>query len=70
MSMNKKRATIGPSDKPFGTGQHGGEPLDIEQGGRHGQEEKGDVARRPDQGGAGYPTRPKPERKTRKGKKR
>lgn len=39
---------------PFGTGQHGGEPLDREQGGRHGQTEKGDAARVPSQGGSGY----------------
>ena len=55
-----KRESDGRRPEPltFGEGQNGGELLDIEQGGRHGQPEKGDSNRMPKQGGAGYQTPP------------
>jgi len=43
--MSPKRIAQRPDQSEFGTGQHGGEPAKVEQGGRHGQEEKGDTAR-------------------------
>jgi hypothetical protein len=52
--MSPRRIPERPDRSAFGSGQHGGEPLEIEQGGRHGQEEKGDAVREPRQGGAGY----------------
>lgn len=55
--MNERRA---PRDEEsFGEGQNGGERLEIEQGGRHGQPEKGDRVRTPGPGGAGYRAEPR-----------
>jgi hypothetical protein len=52
--MSPRRIAQRPDRSEFGAGQHGGEAPDIEQGGRHGQDEKADAAREPRQGGAGY----------------
>lgn len=67
----RKPGSSGRTTEPstFGTGQHGGERIEIEQGGRHGQEEKGDAAREPRQGGSGY-GRARPSRTPIRRKKR
>ena len=61
--MTRIRTGVRPDSGTFGEGQHGGERPEIEQGGRHGQPEKGDAVRDPKQGGSGYRTQPDEPRK-------
>jgi hypothetical protein len=59
-----------PVNTTFGEGQRGGEPLDVEFGGRHGQREKGDDSREPRQGASRYRQPDEPPARRRATKKK